>query len=292
MPHMELWFLWRGKGRVHSPVGSHEIAVGNFYLFHPGERYTVEQYPDHPFGITFLEFAAIEVGSGQTDPAPSELPRLIDGVDASFGESTSRRIVELLWEGYLAGRASNSPSVVAASPTPYFKEPVNPIHRDQPFCPMPMRIHAPDDMSATRTLRVADSLLQSLIQEVCHQAEINSQQSISSLEKHHRSTVSAIALMMQENPRMSGGIAALAHQAGYSPDHFMRTFKKIMGCSPQQFLVNTRVNNAKLLLLQSGLSIKEIAAQLGYTNAYFFSRQFKAFTGYSPTGYRESAVRT
>jgi len=51
-------------------------------------------------------------------------------------------------------------------------------------------------------------------------------------------------------------------------------------------MVRARVARARQLLLESDLSIKQIASELGYSSAFYFSRQFKAMTGGAPTDFR------
>ncbi len=55
----------------------------------------------------------------------------------------------------------------------------------------------------------------------------------------------------------------------------------------REFVVQARINRGRILLTESSLTVSEIAAALGYDDIYFFSRQFKAKTGVSPTAFRE-----
>jgi len=80
----------------------------------------------------------------------------------------------------------------------------------------------------------------------------------------------------------------MASQAGYSPDHFSRLFKRILGISPQAHAIRVRIDRARQLLIESSLTISQIADALGYDDVFFFSRQFKARTGQTPGQYRQS----
>jgi AraC-like DNA-binding protein len=73
-----------------------------------------------------------------------------------------------------------------------------------------------------------------------------------------------------------------------------RRFKQHTGRSPQQFVIDTRMQAAHFLLLDSNLSISQIALRLGYVDVYFFSRQFKQHHGIGPAAFRKSpdAIRT
>lgn len=83
-------------------------------------------------------------------------------------------------------------------------------------------------------------------------------------------------------------LAALARMANLSPDHFGQLFKEQTGCSPRDYLHLLRIHRACQMLQQSGSTIKQISARLGYQDQFHFSRQFKAFQGLSPSQYRQS----
>jgi len=78
----------------------------------------------------------------------------------------------------------------------------------------------------------------------------------------------------------------LADAAGMSVPHFFRCFQKATGATPISFLRRERINQAKRRLIESSDSIKEIAEQVGYSDQFYFSRDFKRYTGMSPTGFR------
>lgn len=81
-------------------------------------------------------------------------------------------------------------------------------------------------------------------------------------------------------------VAELAALGGMSVSHFMRLFKEFMGTSPIDWLRRERINQAKCRLLESDDSIKEIARQVGYGDQFFFSKDFKQITGFTPTDFR------
>lgn len=51
-------------------------------------------------------------------------------------------------------------------------------------------------------------------------------------------------------------------------------------------MIRARIERARHLMRESPLSLKQIAATLGYTDVYFFHRQFKAVTGLTPGQWR------
>lgn len=74
----------------------------------------------------------------------------------------------------------------------------------------------------------------------------------------------------------------LAKHACLSTSQFKKLFKENIGVTPQRYLTSLRMTKAKALLTHTDTPINIIATRVGYQNASAFSRQFKAFFGYSP----------
>lgn len=79
----------------------------------------------------------------------------------------------------------------------------------------------------------------------------------------------------------------LANICKISEIYFRRIFKECFNTTPKQFLVDTRINNAKRLLSDGALKINAVATKCGFTNQYHFCRTFKKKTGLTPTEYME-----
>jgi AraC-like DNA-binding protein len=103
---------------------------------------------------------------------------------------------------------------------------------------------------------------------------------------HHRRLVLEIASKISDAPQHAPHVEELARRSGYTPDHFSRVFREVIGLSPKQFIVEARLNRARQLLLESTLSVSQIAEELGYEDIFSFSRQFKTHTGRTPSRYR------
>lgn len=72
-----------------------------------------------------------------------------------------------------------------------------------------------------------------------------------------------------------------------SPAYFSHLLVKKHGLSLSQLITNSRVKEAKKLLLETQLNIQEIAAETGFTNGNYFSRIFKEQTGMPPSDFRK-----
>lgn len=83
-------------------------------------------------------------------------------------------------------------------------------------------------------------------------------------------------------------VAVLAAMSGMSESHFSRMFKAAMGTSPIDWLRRERINQAKRRLVESDDAIKEVAQQVGYSDQFFFSKDFKKMTSLTPTQFRQT----
>lgn len=80
-------------------------------------------------------------------------------------------------------------------------------------------------------------------------------------------------------------VSDISQHVGLSPEHLSAKFKREMGVTISDFIIKTRVEEAKVLLRFSKLSVAEIAAQIAYTQSHF-QTVFKKVTGITPQQYR------
>jgi AraC-like DNA-binding protein len=80
----------------------------------------------------------------------------------------------------------------------------------------------------------------------------------------------------------------VADELGMAEVTFRRRFRAATGAPPHEYVIQSRVAEARRLLGETDLPIKSIARQLGYSDVYFFSRQFKKFAGVPPALFRRS----
>lgn len=83
------------------------------------------------------------------------------------------------------------------------------------------------------------------------------------------------------------GLDNLAAMANLSPSHFSAVFRAQVKQSPKAYLLSQRLDQAGRLLVQTGLSILEIAWSVGFNHLAHFNRSFKAHTGLTPGDYRK-----
>lgn len=86
-------------------------------------------------------------------------------------------------------------------------------------------------------------------------------------------------------------LSSVAKHLFLSPAYLSRLFREKSGETFSSFLSRCRIEQAKLLLSTTDLSISEVASSIGYREANSFSRFFKTMSGVSPSGYRASSRR-
>ena len=83
-------------------------------------------------------------------------------------------------------------------------------------------------------------------------------------------------------------VTQVALKFNYHPGYLSSAFKKYTGVSLLDFITRTKIDAAKELLLSSNEPIKQIAAQLGFTDDKYFMKVFKRSEGTTPSQYRNA----
>ncbi|WJH37586.1 helix-turn-helix transcriptional regulator [Paenibacillus sp. CC-CFT747] len=78
----------------------------------------------------------------------------------------------------------------------------------------------------------------------------------------------------------------MAQTLGYHRTYLSKIFKQQTGLSPMNFLLKIRMERARLLL-EKPLTIEQVASSVGFSDALYFSKQFKKWYGASPSDYRQ-----
>ena len=83
-------------------------------------------------------------------------------------------------------------------------------------------------------------------------------------------------------------ISEIAGQVGVHPLHLARTFRRFFGFSPGEYLRKCRIEAASNLLVNSKITLVEIALISGFADQSQFTRSFKQYTGTTPAKFREA----
>src|SRR5262245_15328072 len=85
-------------------------------------------------------------------------------------------------------------------------------------------------------------------------------------------------------------LAALADDAGLSRYHFLRVFRHVLGMTPHQFVLRTRMHHAAVRLRGSRDTISAVAFDAGFNDLSTFNRRFRRIMGVSPRQWRGRAA--
>ncbi|HHW40776.1 MAG TPA: response regulator [Syntrophomonadaceae bacterium] len=106
-----------------------------------------------------------------------------------------------------------------------------------------------------------------------------------------RQFVKSAAAYILQNYMKPLTLEEVARQVHLSPAYFSYLFRREQGRTFTDYLTATRLDKAKeLLRTDPSLSISEVAGQVGYEDANYFSRLFKKKTGLTPARYRKKEI--
>ena len=91
-----------------------------------------------------------------------------------------------------------------------------------------------------------------------------------------------ISQRIRRDPSRRWSVAELAALAALSRAQFTRRFTAHAGMPPAHYVIRTRIDRARQLLTEGSMSVREVAAVLGYPDAASFSRQYRNVTGSAP----------
>ncbi|HKE18438.1 MAG TPA: AraC family transcriptional regulator [Kofleriaceae bacterium] len=97
------------------------------------------------------------------------------------------------------------------------------------------------------------------------------------------------ALWIDANSHEPLDLERTAREVGLSSFHFLRLFARVLGVTPHQYLVRSRLRRAARLLAGDERSITQIAFDVGFGDLSNFVRTFHRAAGVSPRGFRRAA---
>lgn len=98
-----------------------------------------------------------------------------------------------------------------------------------------------------------------------------------------------VAVWIDENSHEAVDLELAAKQAGLSSFHFLRLFAAVLGVTPHQYLVRSRLRHAAQLLAEEDTPITDIAYDVGFGDLSNFVRTFGRAAGVSPRAFRQAA---
>ncbi|HEU4664143.1 MAG TPA: AraC family transcriptional regulator [Dokdonella sp.] len=104
-----------------------------------------------------------------------------------------------------------------------------------------------------------------------------------------RRRVVETALWIDANATRPIDLEAAAGEAGLSPFHFLRTFGRVLGITPHQYLVRARLRRAARMLADDERAVTEVAYEVGFGDLSNFVRTFGRAAGMSPRAFRSAA---
>jgi AraC family transcriptional regulator len=109
-----------------------------------------------------------------------------------------------------------------------------------------------------------------------------------SIRDRRRAVEAALWLDAHAHERLD--LARVARACGLSPFHFLRVFGLVLGVTPHQYLIRSRMRRAaRLLASATSPTITEIALEVGFGDLSNFVRTFRRAAGVSPRGFRRAA---
>lgn len=104
-----------------------------------------------------------------------------------------------------------------------------------------------------------------------------------------RSRAVEAALWLEAHSAEEIDLEATAREAGLSAFHFLRVFSKVLGVTPHQYLLRTRLRRAARLLTEGERAVTDVALDVGFADLSNFVRSFRRAAGVSPGGFRRAA---
>jgi AraC-like DNA-binding protein len=106
------------------------------------------------------------------------------------------------------------------------------------------------------------------------------------VERRMSDAVRRIASDGDEPSLQCWSLTALAREAAMSPYHFLRVFRDVVGLTPHQYVLRTRMHRAAVRLRGSAKPISTIAFDAGFNDLSTFNRRFRRIMGMSPSAFR------
>ena len=104
----------------------------------------------------------------------------------------------------------------------------------------------------------------------------------------YSNNIKKIVLYIRKNLTNRISLDDIAKNLYITKEHLSRLFKKEMGVTISEYIIKTKIEQAKNMLQHTDYNILDIAVLLNFANSSHFSNSFKKITGVSPSDYRKN----
>ena len=105
---------------------------------------------------------------------------------------------------------------------------------------------------------------------------------------HKREVLITFLLALNQEYKQHRAVQYYADKQALTPRHFADIIKQESGYTPMEWINMVTINQAKHLLRQPNMLVKQVADELGFPEQFTFRKYFKAHTGISPTEYQNN----
>jgi len=252
-------------------IGSYPLAPHHFVEREAGARQAILIYCLSGLGQLRLEDKEFKVDKGSALLIPPNLPHVY------FADRDDPW--SIFWVHFSGKQASDVSTVLGASP-------------DDPVVHVPdtqLVLQAFEDVYACLNYNFSDAgllLMSSKLMNLFSTIRLHRRHRHPRRQAAEDSVMRSIKFMRQHLD-MNLTLNDLAAQSGQSIPYYCRRFKERTDQSPMSYFIHLKLQKACELLVQTDLSVRGVAEELGYKDPYYFSRLFKKIQGCAPSQYRE-----
>ncbi len=248
----------------------------------PGHAYGPEIRTEYLIHIVIKGKGLYTVGSKTYEIGPNTAFLINPGV-TTFYEASKEDPWTYIWVGF------NGIKAEAAIKQAHFSKDnlILPIRNVEPF------VSYVNGMLASSQLTFANDLAREGYLYLFVSSLIQEQQSLENSEEIHDYSyqvyVEHTLEYIEHNYYKNIKVQSIADYIGINRSYLTNCFKSVLHMSPQEYILNYRMNQASLLLKNTELPVSEIAYKVGYDDALNFSKIFKKMYGINPTKFRNTA---
>lgn len=137
----------------------------------------------------------------------------------------------------------------------------------------------------------SDYLLTCFLLELYHQCQQTKSRQKQDLHTYHERLCTSITDYISYHPMENISVTSLADFFGYHEKYLSSVFKKQKGMGLKHYLLQEKMEHAKVLLMETDQTIVQIGNSLGFSCGHHFSKTFKKTTGLPPKSYRNNCLK-